>query len=77
LEQLKDLCCGSGIWVKKNRIRIRDEQPGSYFLELRNQFFRLKYLKLFDADPRSGMEKIRIWDGKKFGSGINIPNPQH
>jgi hypothetical protein len=28
---------------KKNRIRIRDEQPGSYFQELRNQFFGLKY----------------------------------
>jgi hypothetical protein len=51
-----------------------DEQPGSYFLELRNHFFRLKYLKIFDADPGSGsgMRKIRIrnpgW--KKVGSGI-------
>jgi hypothetical protein len=60
---------------KKNRIRIRDEQPGSYFLELRNQFFRLKYFKLFDADPRSGMEKIGIWDGKKFGSGNRDKHP--
>jgi hypothetical protein len=38
---------GSGIrdpgWVK-NRIRIRDDQHGSYFRELRNQFFGLKYL---------------------------------
>jgi hypothetical protein len=25
-------------WVKKIKIRIRDEHPGSYFLELRNQF---------------------------------------
>jgi hypothetical protein len=41
---------GSGIgylfdpWIrdpgwKKDSIRIRDEQPGSYFLELRNHFF--------------------------------------
>jgi hypothetical protein len=34
-----------------SRIRNRDEQPGSYFRELRNQFFELKILKLFDADP--------------------------
>jgi hypothetical protein len=42
-------------WVK-NRIRIRDDQPGSYFRELRNQFFGL----LFYGDPG--------W--KKFGYGI-------
>jgi hypothetical protein len=38
-----------------------------------------------DVDPGSGMEKIRIQDGKKFGSGmkkggsfgISIPDPQH
>ncbi len=43
---------------------------------------RVKILKIFDADPVSGMERIRIRDGKKsdpvsgwkkFGSGINIP----
>ncbi len=51
---------------------IPDEQPGSYFLELRNHFFGLKYLnKFFDADPGSGMEKSRIRE-----SGINIPDPQ-
>jgi hypothetical protein len=33
----------SGMGNKKNRIRIRDEQPGSYFQELRNKFFGLKY----------------------------------
>jgi hypothetical protein len=39
-------CCGSGAFLtpgsgmgKKIRIRIRDEQPGSYFRELRNNFF--------------------------------------
>jgi hypothetical protein len=35
-------CCGSGIRCLfvpgKVSIRIRDEQPGSYFLELRNIF---------------------------------------
>jgi hypothetical protein len=49
---------------------IRDEQPGSYFLVLRNHFFGfygVKILKFFDADPG--------W--KKVGSGINIPDPQH
>jgi hypothetical protein len=42
---------------------IRYEPPGSYFLELRNNFFELrnhffsvKILKFFDADPGSGME---------------------
>jgi hypothetical protein len=38
---------------------IRDEQPGSYFLELRNHFFGLLRLKFFDADPGSGMETVR------------------
>jgi hypothetical protein len=57
--------------VSGSGIRIRDEQPGSYFRELRNHFLELKYryLKFFDADPGSGMEK--------FESGINIPDPQH
>jgi hypothetical protein len=50
---------------------IRDEQPGSYFLELRNHFLLflgLKYLNsLRIRDPgwrqsRSGMEKSRIRD---------------
>ncbi len=64
--------------------RIRDEQPGSYFLELRNHFlafFGLKYLNslMRIRDPRSGMETVRIRDGKKSdpGSGINIPDPPH
>jgi hypothetical protein len=58
---------------------IRDEQPGSYFLELRNHFFGVKILKFFDGDPGSGMETVRIRDPgwKKVGSGINIPDPQH
>jgi hypothetical protein len=70
-----------------SRAGIRDEQPGSYFLELRNHFFGffgVKILKFFDEDPGSGMETVRIrvsgiQDGKKSdpGSGINIPDPQH
>ncbi len=58
---------------------IRDEQPGSYFLELRNDFFWffwVKMLKFFDADPGSGirdpgsgMETVRIRDVKKLDPG--------
>jgi hypothetical protein len=43
---------------------IRDEQPESYFLELRKHFLGVKILEFFDADPGwrqfgSGMEKNR------------------
>jgi hypothetical protein len=53
--------------------KIRDEQPGSYFRELRDNFW-VKILKFFDADPGSG-----IRDGKNSdpGSATNIPDPQH
>jgi hypothetical protein len=66
---------GSGMGRKSaSGSGIRYEQPGSYFLELRNHFFGVKILKFFDAnpgsgirdedssDPGSGMEKIRIRD---------------
>jgi hypothetical protein len=71
-------CCGSGSgigcffdpWIRdpgweKVSIRIRDKQPGSYFLELRDHFFAflgVKILKFFDEDPGSGMETVRIRD---------------
>jgi hypothetical protein len=70
-------------WVESQhpylRSGIRDEQLGSYFLELRHHFFGVKILKFFDADLGSGTETGRIWDPgrKKVGSGINIPDPQH
>jgi hypothetical protein len=42
---------------------------------------KIPVLNFFDADPRSGMEKIRIRDPgwKKYGSGIRDkhPGPQH
>ncbi len=46
---------------------IRNEQPGSYFLELRTNFLGSKYLNSFMRirDPDPG------W--KKFGSGILDP----
>jgi hypothetical protein len=46
--------------------------------------FRVKILKFFDADPGSGMKRIRIWDPgsgnrdpgwKKIGSGIRDNHP--
>jgi hypothetical protein len=46
--------------------QIRDRLPGSYFRKL-EKLFLFKILKFFDADPG--------WE--KFGSGINIPAPQH
>jgi hypothetical protein len=48
---------------------IRDEQPGSYFQELRNQFFGLEYL--------NSLMRIQDPGWKKVGSGINIPDLQH
>jgi hypothetical protein len=48
-------------WVKSGS-GIRDEQPGSYFLELGNQFFGLKYL--------NSLMRIRDPGWKQFGSGI-------
>ncbi len=52
---------------------IRDEQPGSYFFELRNHFFAflgVKILKFFDEDLGSG-----IWDGDS-SSGIRDKHPR-
>ncbi len=59
---------------------IRDEEPGSYFLELRNHFFAffgVKILEFFDEDPGSGMKAVRIRDPgwKKVGSGIRDKHP--
>jgi hypothetical protein len=46
---------------------------------LRNYFW-VKILKFFDADPGSGMKKFgsRNWDPgwKKFGSGIRAKHPE-
>jgi hypothetical protein len=65
------LTTGSGMGRKSaSGSGIRDDQPGSYFLELRNHFFvfvGVKIFKFFDADPGwrqfgSGMEKSRIRD---------------
>ena len=61
---------GSGIRDQRKSASgsgIRDEQAGSYFLELRNHFFcffGFKILKFFDEDLGSG-----IRDGKKSDPG--------
>jgi hypothetical protein len=59
---------------------IRDEQPGSYFLVLRNHFFAflgVKILKFFDEDPRWRQFGSRIRDPgwEKVGSGIRDKHP--
>jgi hypothetical protein len=54
-----------GSWMgKKIKIRIRDENPESYFRRHRNNFL-LKIVKFFDADPEIFLPWIR--DGKKSG----------
>jgi hypothetical protein len=60
--------------ISGSRIRIRDEQLGSYFRELRNHFLGLKYINslMRIGDPGwknigSGMEN--------FGSGIREKHP--
>jgi hypothetical protein len=55
---------------------IRDEQAGSYFLELRNHYW-VKILKLFYADPGWKKFGFGIRDGKKSDRGFDIPDPQH
>jgi hypothetical protein len=63
---------------------MRDEQPRSYFLELRNHFLVFLGLKYLNSlmrirDPGGRQFGSGIRDGKKSdpGSGINIPDPQH
>jgi hypothetical protein len=67
---------GSGMGRKSaSGSGIRDEQPGSYFLELRNHFlfFGVKFFE----DPGSGMETVWIrgpgW--KRVGAGIRDKHP--
>jgi hypothetical protein len=68
---------------KKSRSgsRVRTEHPRSYFRELKNYFWGLKTLKSSCADPDPGSEIFLTLDPvsgmEKFGSGINIPDPQH
>jgi hypothetical protein len=54
------------------------KNPGSFYRELRNNFW-VKILKFFDVDADPGIF-LTLSQGsgmEKFGSGINIPDPQH
>ncbi len=58
----------------KSGIRIRDENPGSYFREIRNNF---KILKFFYADPDPGSRNLfdlgsGIRDGKNLDPGSGM-----
>ncbi len=71
---------GSGIGKKsgsRSGIRIRDRKLGSYFCELRNHFFGLKYLNswIHIRDPGSGMEKVQIQDQGSRMQKILIQDP--
>jgi hypothetical protein len=78
--------CGSGIRCpfdpgirdgQKIQIQIRDENTGSYFRELRNNFW-VKILKIFDADSHPGIRNLFDPGSgtKKFGSGIRDKHPE-
>jgi hypothetical protein len=64
---------------QKVSIQIRDEQPGSYFLELRNHFFGLKYLnslmRILDPGWRQFGSGIRYGKKSDPGSGIRDKHP--
>ncbi len=56
-------------WVKKT-----GSGSGMNNRELRNKFFGLKYINHL-MRIRDGKNSAPVW--KRFGSGINIPDPQH
>ncbi len=60
-----------GLGMSNVRIRIRDEQPESYCIceSLETIFWGLKYLNSLMRIRGSGMEKIRIRDGKNSDPG--------
>ncbi len=65
-------------WVKKSRsgsgMNIPDHEGSeTIFCE----FLGSRMLKFFDADPDPGSGIFLDPGRKKFGSGINIPDPQH
>jgi hypothetical protein len=68
-------------WIRDGKNQDPDPVSGSglnnpdHISESLETVFWVKILKFFDADPGG---KIRIQDRgwKKFGSGINIPDPQ-
>jgi hypothetical protein len=83
-------CCGSGSgaflaprsgirdpgWVKYQDLDPGSDS-GSYFRELRNNLIVLKYLNYLMRIRYSGIFWTLDPGWKKFGSVINIPDPQH
>jgi hypothetical protein len=67
--------------LKKKNPGAGLKHPGSYFRELRNNFFGLKILKFFDADLDPGSVIFSTldpgWKNSDPGPEINIPDPQH
>ncbi len=57
-------------WVKESRSGIRDEHPGSYFQELRNNLWvKNTVLKFFDVDPDLGSGIFLLLDpGWKYSN---------
>ncbi len=69
-----DLDPGSAFFTPGSE--IRDEQPGSYFPELRNHFLGLKDLNSL-MRIRDGKNSDPGWKKSDPTSGLNIPYPQH
>jgi hypothetical protein len=65
-------------WVKKSESGSGMNNP-YHISKSFETFFWIKLRKFFDVNPVSGMEKIRIRNGKYSdpGSEINFPDPQH
>jgi hypothetical protein len=51
----------------------KNPDPGSYFRDLRNNFYRLKILKYFDADPDPG--SFRPWIRNKHPGSATLISP--
>jgi nucleoid DNA-binding protein len=76
------LTSGTGIREEKNFGTGMKEHPRSFFRELRNSFYflGLNILKFIDVFPDPGSGILLVLDPgsgmEKFGSGINLPDPQ-
>jgi hypothetical protein len=62
---------------KKSGSGSEMNNPDHIFPESLETIFWVKIPKFFDADPGWKRFVSGIRDGKKLGSGINNPDPQH
>ncbi len=74
--QSRNQCCGSGIqclfdpWIRDpGWVKNKDEHPGSYFRELRNNFLGYKYLRF--------LMRIRLRDQRQHCSQQSWVHFQH